>query len=202
MMNSHMEQYPKKLALPDDSEIIIRLMEREDEDALLAFFRGIPEEDRIYLADDVTNRAVIRSWCRELDYNKVLPVLAVKDGVIVGDSTLRHTHMGWMRHVGHVRAVVSLEWRRRGVATALVGEIIEQAIMRGLDKLTFRAMDTQTSAINAMKAMGFVKEAVLKEHVVDLRGRPHDLVIMTNYVSELWKKMEDLILDAEFEVIA
>jgi hypothetical protein len=63
-------------------------------------------------------------------------------------------------------------------------------------------MDTQTSAINAMKALGFVREAVLKEHVTDLHGRPHDLVIMTNYVSELWRKMEDLILDTEFEVIA
>ena len=70
-----------------------------------------------------------------------------------------------------------------------------------VDKLVFRAMDTQTSAINAMKALGFVKEAVLKEHVVDLHGRTHDLVIMTNYVAELWRKMEDLILDTEFEVI-
>ena len=202
MMNNHEGQYPKKAYLRDGTEITLRLMLREDEDKLLKFFRGVPEEDRVYLADDVTSRGVIRRWCQELDYNKVLPILAEKDSVIIGDSTLRHTRMGWMRHVGHVRCVVSLDWRRRGVATVLVGEVIEHAIMRGLDKLTFRAMDTQTSAINAMKAMGFVKEAVLKEHVVDLRGRPHDLVIMTNYVSELWKKMEDQILDSEFEVIA
>jgi RimJ/RimL family protein N-acetyltransferase len=194
-------QYPKKINLREGTEIILRPMVAEDEDKLLEFFRAIPEEDRIYLADDVTSRKVIRRWCKELDYNTVLPILAEKDGVIIGDSTLRHTRLGWMRHVGHIRSVVSIDWRRKGVATVLVGELIEHAIMRGLDKLVFRAMDTQVSAINAMKAMGFVKEAVLKEHVVDLRGRPHDLIIMTNYVSELWKKMEDLILDSEFEVI-
>lgn len=194
--------YPKKIALKDGTEVTMRLMVREDEDKLLAFFRAVPEEDRIYLADDVTNRAVIRRWCEELDYDKVLPILAEKDGVVIGDSTLRHTRMGWMRHVGHLRCVVALDWRRRGLATMMVSELIEHAIMRGLDKLVFRAMDTQLSAINSMKALGFVKEAVLTEHVVDLRGRAHDLVIMTNYVSELWKKMEDLILDTEFEVIA
>lgn len=195
-------QYPKKVHLKDGATITLRLMVPEDEDKLLEFFRAVPDEDRIYLADDVTSRKVIRRWCQELDYDKVLPILAEHEGRIVGDSTLRHTHFGWMRHVGHIRCVVSLDWRRRGVATVLINDLIEHAIMRGLDKLIFRAMDTQTSAINAMKALGFVKEAVLKEHVVDLHGRPHDLVIMTNYVSELWKKMEDLILDAEFEVVA
>jgi hypothetical protein len=38
------------------------------------------------------------------------------------------------------------------------------------------------------------------DHVTDLGGRPHDLVIMTNYVTELWRKMEDAILDVEFKV--
>ena len=52
-----------------------------------------------------------------------------------------------------------------------------------------------------MEALGFQREAVLKDHVTDLRGRPHDLVIMTNYVAELWRKMEDAILDMEFQII-
>ncbi len=198
---SIVEQYPRKVPLRDGTEIIIRPVVREDEDKLLAFFRQVPDEDRIFLADDVTNRAVIRKWCRELDYDQVLPILAEKDGVIIGDSTLRTQRAGWMRHVGEVRCVISLEYRRKGAATLLVSQLIEHAVSRGLDKIVFRAMDTQVGAINAMKALGFVKEAVLKEHVTDLRGRPHDLVIMTNYVAELWRKMEDLILDTEFSII-
>jgi len=190
--------YPQKITLKDGSEVTLRLMVAEDEDKLLRFFRTVPEEDRIYLADDVTNRAVIRKWCQELDYQGVLPILAEMDGEVIADSTLRSNRIGWKRHVGHVRVVVASEFRRKGLATVLVSHIIEHAVMRGLDKIVFQAMATQLSAINAMKALGFVKEATLKEHVTDLHGRSHDLVIMTNYVAELWKKMEDLILDQEF----
>jgi len=34
----------------------------------------------------------------------------------------------------------------------------------------------------------------------DLDGKEHDIIILTNDVSELWRKMEDLILDKEFFV--
>lgn len=201
MFNQEMSRYPKDITLKDGTDIVLRLMVREDEDKLLKFFRSVPDEDRIFLADDVTNRAVIRKWVRELDYERVLPILAEKDGDIIADCTLRTNRMGWMRHVGEVRSVVALEYRRRGLATLIISRLIEHAVLMGLDKIVFRAMDTQVGAIKAMEALGFTKEATLKDHVTDLHGRPHNLVIMTNYVAELWRKMEDVILDSEFKVI-
>jgi RimJ/RimL family protein N-acetyltransferase len=201
MFNQEMSRYPKDVTLGDGTEVTLRLMVREDEDKLLRFFRSVPDEDRIFLADDVTNRAVIRKWVRELDYERVLPILAEKDGDIIADCTLRTNRMGWMRHVGEVRSVVALEYRRRGLATLIISRLIEHAVLMGLDKIVFRAMDTQVGAIKAMEALGFTKEAVLKDHVTDLRGRPHNLIILTNYVAELWRKMEDAILDTEFKVI-
>ena len=83
----------------------------------------------------------------------------------------------------------------------MVSRLIEHAVLKGLDKIVFQAMDTQHGAIKSMEMLGFTKEAVLKDHVTDLRGRPHNLIILTNYVAELWRKMEDTILDAEFKVI-
>ncbi len=201
MFSQDAAPYPQKINLKDGTEVIIRLMVPEDEDKLLKFFRGIPEEDRLYLADDVTNRAVIRKWVRELDYERVLPLLTETNGEIVADATLRTNRAGWMRHVGELRGVVDLAFRRRGVATIAFSRLTEHAVMMGLDKIVFRAMDTQTGAIKCMESLGFEKEAVLKDHVTDLRGRPHNLVIMTNYVAELWRKMEDAILDTEFQII-
>jgi len=201
MFNQEMSRYPKTVTIKDGTEVTLRLMVREDEDKLLSFFRSVPDEDRIFLADDVTNRAVIRRWVRELDYESVLPILAEKEEKIIADVTLRTNRMGWMRHVGEIRCVVALEHRRQGLATIMVSRLIEHAVLMGLDKIVFRAMDTQTGAIKAMEALGFTKEAVLRDHVTDLRGRPHNLVIMTNYVAELWRKMEDAILDTEFKVI-
>ncbi len=201
MFNQEMSHYPKKVALKNGDEFTLRLMVREDEDKLLKFFRAIPDEDRIYLADDVTNRAVVRRWVRELDYERVLPLLAEVDDEIIADVSLKTNRMGWMRHVGEVRCVVALDHRRRGLSTVMVSRLIEHAVLMGLDKIIFQAMDTQHGAIKSMEALGFTKEAVLKDHVTDLRGRPHNLIIMTNYVAELWRKMEDAILDTEFKVI-
>ncbi len=201
MFSQDASPYPQKTKLKDGTEVVIRLMVPEDEDKLLNFFRGIPEEDRLYLADDVTNRAVIRKWVRELDYDRVLPLLTEMDGEIVADATLRTNRAGWMRHVGELRGVVDLSYRRRGVATIAFSRLTEHAVMMGLDKIVFRAMDTQAGAIKCMESLGFEKEATLKDHVTDLRGRPHNLVIMTNYVAELWRKMEGTILDTEFQII-
>jgi RimJ/RimL family protein N-acetyltransferase len=201
MFNQEGYPYPQKVALKDGTEVILRPMVPEDEDALLNFFRKIPQEDRLYLADDVTNRAVIRKWCKDLDYERVLPLLTEMNGEIIADTTLQTNRAGWMRHVGELRGTVSLEYRRKGVATIGFSRLVEHAVMMGLDKIVFRAMSTQLGAIRCMESVGFEKEAVLKDHVTDLRGRPHDLVIMTNYVAELWRKMEDAILDSEFRII-
>jgi RimJ/RimL family protein N-acetyltransferase len=201
MLKDEMAHYPKTVTLSRGAEVTLRPLVREDEDKLLQFFRSIPEGDRIFLAHDVTNRAVIRKWARELDYDAVLPIVAEKDGDIIADATLHLNRMGWMRHVGEIRCVVAVEYRRRGLATVMISNLIDNAVLRGLDKIVFEAMGTETGAIQLMLGLGFIKEARLKNHVTDLRGRPHDLVVMTNYVSELWKKMEDLILDSEFEVI-
>jgi RimJ/RimL family protein N-acetyltransferase len=201
MFNQEMTRYPKTLKLKDGTEVTLRLMVREDEDKLLKFFRAVPDDDRIFLADDVTNRAVIRRWVTELDYEKVLPILAEKDDEIIADVSLKTNRMGWMRHVGEVRCVVDVAYRRKGLSTIMVSRLIEHAVLMGLDKIIFQAMDTQVGALKAMESIGFSKEAVLQDHVTDLRGRPHNLVIMTNYVAELWRKMEDAILDTEFKII-
>ena len=200
MFSKEIAPFPQKAVLKDGTEVVLRLMVPDDEEKLLRFFRSIPDEDRLYLAEDVTNRAVIRRWVQELDYDRVFPLLTEKDGEIIADTILRTDRSGWMRHVGDLRGVVALEYRRRGVATLAFSRLVEHAVVMGLDKIVFRAMSTQFGAINCMVALGFVKEAVLKDHVTDLRGRPHDLVIMTNYVTELWRKMEDAILDVEFKV--
>jgi RimJ/RimL family protein N-acetyltransferase len=201
MFNQEMSHYPKVVTLKDGQEVTLRLMVREDEDKLLTFFRSVLDEDRIFLADDVTNRAVIRRWVQELDYEKVLPILAERDEEIIADVSLKTNRMGWMRHVGEIRCTVALPYRRLGLATMMVSRLIEHAVLMGLDKIIFQAMDTQVGALKAMERLGFTKEAVLQDHVTDLRGRPHNLVIMTNYVAELWRKMEDAILDSEFKVI-
>jgi hypothetical protein len=67
--------YPAAYLTEDNHQITIRPMVPGDEEALLDFFRTIPEEDRYYLKEDVIDPGVIQRWAKRLDYSRVLPLL-------------------------------------------------------------------------------------------------------------------------------
>jgi RimJ/RimL family protein N-acetyltransferase len=188
--------FPKQITLRDRSVVTLRPMVREDKDELLAFFRRLPPEDRQFLKDDVTRAEIIETWARELNYDRVLPILAEFDGRIVGDATLHRQAYGWMRHVGEIRVVTDPYLRRRGLATAMAREIFYLALQVGLDKMVAEMVGGQVAAIKVFGKLGFQQEARLANHVVDLQGRKHDLVIMTTDIPTLMLKMQETFLRA------
>jgi RimJ/RimL family protein N-acetyltransferase len=195
-----MKEYPKRVQLGDGSAITLRPMQASDKDSLVRFFRSLPEEDRLFLKDDVTQEEVINRWVRELNYDRVLPILAEAEGEIVGNATLHLQPSGWASHVGEIRLVVARSYQRRGLGTVLAREIFHHAVLRGLEKLTALMTEDQVGARKAFERLGFKPEAVLHNHVKDLKGNHHNLLIMTNDVAALWKKIGDLILDSEFRM--
>jgi L-amino acid N-acyltransferase YncA len=195
-----MHSYPKQFKLKDNTVITLGPMVKEDEPRLLEFFRRLPDEDRLFLKEDVTRPEIIHRWIEELNYDRVLPILAESGGTIIGDATLHAHSSGWMRHVGEIRCVVAREYQRKGIGVLLVRELLDEATHRGLRKIQTQFLDNQIGAMQAFERVGFLREAVLKKMAEDLNGKEHDIIIMTNNVSELWQKMEDLILDKEFFV--
>lgn len=186
--------FPKSVTLRDGTVVTLRLLQAADETALLAFFRRLPAEDRQYLKDDVVHPDVIRSWCRSLDYARVIPVLAEREGEIVGDATLHRQPSGWMRHVGEIRVVTDPFLRRRGLASALAREIFYVALQVGLDKMVAEVVDGQTAVAKVFEKLGFRQEARLAGHILDLHGRKHDLIILTTDIPALMQRMEEMIL--------
>jgi len=195
-----MHGYPKQFKLKDNTLITLRPVVKGDEAKLLEFFYCLPDEDRLFLKEDVTKPKVIHRWIEELNYDRVLPILAESGGKIIGDATLHTYNSGWMQRVGEIRCVVAREYQRRGIGILLIRELLDQATQRGLRKIQTQFLDNQIGAMQAFEKVGFVREAVLKKMAEDLRGKEHDIIIMTNNVAELWQKMEDLILDKEFFV--
>lgn len=193
-----MEAYPKIVRLKDGSRATLRPMVKEDVDKLLAFFRKLPEEERLFLKEDVTDEKVIQQWADELDYEKVFPVLAEVEGEVVADATLHTLERGWSRHIGEVRCVVASDYQRKGLGTILIREMFHRALQKGLDKLQASMPDKQVGAMKAFRTIGFRKEAVLKEHAMDIKGNKHDLIIMTNSVAELWRKIGDNLVETGF----
>ena len=188
-----MEKFLKTIQLRDGTNISIRPIRKEDGPALLSFFAALPKDDRLFLKEDVTNKDVINRWMEELNFDKVIPIVAEKDSEIIGDATLHLSQKGWHKHMAEIRCVVSKEYQQKGLGTALMRELVAHAVEKRILKLTATMMDIQKSAQRAFERIGFKKEAEMKDFVVDLNGKYHNLVVMVNDVSELWKKMEDLL---------
>jgi RimJ/RimL family protein N-acetyltransferase len=190
------KSFPKQITLRDQTAVTLRPMVRADKDELLAFFRRLPPEDRQFLKDDVTRPEIIEGWARDLNYDRVLPILGEFEGRIVGDATLHRQAYGWMRHVGEIRVVTDAYFRRRGLASAMAREIFYLALQEGLDKMVAEMVADQVAAIKVFKKLGFQQEARLANHVVDLQGRKHDLVILTTDIPALMQKMQETFLRA------
>ena len=172
------ERYPKTLSVADGKELVVRPLVESDQPGLLEFFQRLPDTDRIFLRDDVLNVDVVAHWCRELNYDRVFPLVGLMGERIVADITLHRQRGGWMRHVGRVRVVVDPEYRGRGIASSLLKELMEVSLEIGLDKLDAEFIAEQKTAIESFQKLGFVKIGTLPQHALDLHGGTHDLVLL------------------------
>jgi L-amino acid N-acyltransferase YncA len=169
---------PKQVTLQTGTSVTIRPMVQEDAKRLHEFFCRLPREDRLFLRDDVSLREVIDAWVEELDYEKVLPLVAEVDDTIVADATLHRRKFGWTSHVGKVRLAVDTDYRAKGLGTLMIEALIETARKAGLEILVAEIMGGQTEALKILKRLGFTKEAVFYNYVKDQIGEEHDLVVM------------------------
>lgn len=143
------------------------------------FFLRIPAEDRYYFKEDVTSRQVVHRWAAELDYDRVLPLLAWAGEWVVADATLHRSRAGARRHVGEIRILVDPEYRNQGLGTTMLRELATIANENGLERLIFEAVaEKEEAAIKAAQYVGFVEVAVLPSHAKDPDGRPRDLVLL------------------------
>ncbi len=184
-----------QVTLRDGQPVVIRSMEVKDGPALLAFFRALPEEDRLFLRDDVTKPEWLERFLRQTDYTGRVSLLAEHAGQVVGNATLYRPLHGWSVHVGEIRVAVAREFQRQGLGTALAKELVQVAMDAGVEKMVASVVENQVSAKRAFEKLGFHPEAVLKGHVKDIHGTRRDLVILANDVSHIWEAMESILRD-------
>jgi L-amino acid N-acyltransferase YncA len=171
------QRYPRSLQLKDRSVVKIRPLESGDQKKLEEFFARLPLPERRLLKDDVTSPEVIRSWCQNINYESVLPILAIDRDRIVGDATLHREKHGWMSHVARVRVSIDPDARGRGLASSLIKELVEIAPRLGVYILDAQVLDEQTGAKKVFEDLDFINVATLPQHALDLNRKPHDLHI-------------------------
>jgi GNAT superfamily N-acetyltransferase len=175
---TQLEGFPKTLTLDDGTSVLVRPLEASDEAALLDFFRSVPEGERYWLREDVSDPEVIHRWVADLDYNRVLPLVAERDRAIIADATLHRRGFGARHFLGEVRLVVSPAFRGRGLAYSLLAELTDIAQISGLDRLEAEIVSgAQTAAVEAIQQFGFEQVAVLPDHLRGPDGVRHDLAL-------------------------
>jgi|DewCreStandDraft_1066081.scaffolds.fasta_scaffold00872_18 GNAT superfamily N-acetyltransferase len=181
-------RYPRQAELRGGGVVQLRPMTPEDGDALLAFFRRIPEEDRFFLKDDVTSPTVIRAWAENLDYDRALPLLATVNGRIVGDAALIRHRGGPRRHLAEIRVVIDPDYRGRGLGVAMMRELVEIAYDAGLEMVVFELVpEAQDDAIKAAQFLGAFEAGRVTDLVKDMHGRPHDVVFLVLPLGKWWE---------------
>lgn len=180
-------RYPKEVVLKNKKEALIRPLEGEDEPLLRRFYAEIPEEDRWFMRHDVMDPAVISKWIRALDQGGVYSIVAVSDGRITAHGSLHISNYGATRHIGRFRIMVSPEYRHQRLGTWLILDLIQLAMDKGVREVRADFVkDVEDAAIEAAFKFDFFEKAVLKNYVRDLKGRRHDLLIMTKRLHKDW----------------
>jgi len=142
------------------------------------FFLAVPEPERMFIKHRVTEPAVIREWCQNIDLGRNLPLLASMNNKTVGVASLHQQLGGWKRHIGRVSVLVLPNYRGRGLARALVSEIVGIARSVGLEKVEAEFIGEQDAAIKMFAMLGFSNLVRLEDYVKDMQAISHDYILM------------------------
>jgi RimJ/RimL family protein N-acetyltransferase len=189
MSSSDTRFYPRQVRT-EAGDIEIRIMAAADEALVLEFAQKLPVHDLLFLPRNISEPKVLAAWVKEIERGSITSLLAVKSGRVVGCGTIVRDPHSWSPHVGEIRNVVSPDVRGQGVGRALSQETFALALSVGLEKLLVQMTVDQTGAIAIFEGLGFKAEALLRDHVRDLAGKKHDIVVLAHDVGKVRARME------------
>ena len=157
----------------------IRPLAAEDRDPLITFVGALPEEDLLFLERDITEPAEVDAWIQDTLDGRVVTLVAWKEGVIAGYATFDRGNVPWMRQIAELRVMVAQSARGMGIGRLLAESAFEMVLDAGAAKVIARMTPEQTDALRLFQSLGFVEEAVLRDHALDANGLAHDLVVLS-----------------------
>jgi GNAT superfamily N-acetyltransferase len=173
-----LDEYPKTIQLKGGLRCDVRPLEQTDETSFHELFLAVPTHERMFIKHRVTEPEVIHDWCQNIDLGRNLPLLAISEGQIVADATLHQQLGGWKRHIGRVSVLVHPKFRGRGLASALVEEILDIARHVGLEKVEAEFIGGQEPAMKVFALLGFSELLRLSDYVKDMQAVTHDYILM------------------------
>jgi ribosomal protein S18 acetylase RimI-like enzyme len=167
--------------LRDGRVVTIRPLDEVDRRALLAFGRALPQDDLLYLEDDLASPEMIARLINARFAENWRQLVASVGDQIIGYGALRRLP-GWSRHVADTKLIVSAGWRRYGLGTALAQAIVDAARGLQIDKLIVEVIETQLAGRAIFDHLGFQIEGRFSSHARDRQGQRHTLIVMAQRV--------------------
>ncbi|MFC2092050.1 GNAT family N-acetyltransferase [Elusimicrobiota bacterium] len=164
-------------------------MSKNDADKIFKFFSHFTEEDKLYLKENVSDIQVINEWSKRITKKLAVTILGEIDDNLCAEATLHQQAAGWSPHIGDIRINISPRYRGLGIATILCEKICWIATKININKIMAEIIFEQKDTFQIFKNLGFEQEAVLKDHVIDIKGKKHDLIILANHTDKLLKKI-------------
>jgi L-amino acid N-acyltransferase YncA len=158
-------------------------------DALLRFFRELPDGDRTFIKEDVTDPATVQAWAAGED--RAQRWVAEDGGEVLGYVAVRRLP-GWSDHVGEVRLVVAPAARGTGLGRQLARHALVQAVESGMTKLVVEVVAEQGAALALFTELGFSGEALLRDQIRDREGQLRDLMVLAHHVADTWSEMDTI----------
>lgn len=171
--------YRKFITLRSGQRLMFRFLNSQDKEGLLRLFLEAPEEDTRFLKQDVKNPKLIEFWVDHLNYQKVLPLVAVnlEDNAIVADATL-HRGKHASKHIGEIRIFVSRPFRNQGLGSLMLDELINLARLENLQLLKAEIIVEHKRVLNAFKSKGFEIKCILDDYFLRKDGLTHDVALL------------------------
>ena len=171
-------RFPQEAVLRDGRRVLLRPFAKRDVSALHDLFQRLPEETRRFAWDRVGERATIERWGRELDYEKVFPLLAL-DGSRRWWATPRSTARSRSAAAtGRIKWTIDPAYRGVGLGSLLVNHFIDTARGIGLKHLNCMLItDLEDDAVRVLADLGF-RRYEIPGYGVDPDGNAHDMTLL------------------------
>jgi ribosomal protein S18 acetylase RimI-like enzyme len=169
----------------------IRPITAADEPALAAFVHALPEGDRTFFKEEVSDLTVKR-WCEGVNGSRRW---VLSEGETVKGVLALIPGTAWSSHVAELRLVVGAQHRRQGVGRRLARHGLLEGVRLGYGKLVVEVVADRTGDIAMFTGIGFRPEALLERHIIDRTGQTRDLVVLAHQVDDQAAAMGTLGID-------
>ncbi len=185
--------------LKDGTEVTIKRIGPTDIDALMNFYLTLPLEDRKYLKFDVTDRKVVAKRLNRVENGDDIRIAAVHGGLIVASGALELSGETWSKHQGEIRVIIARPFQHRGLGTIMIRELYFIAVQNNLETIVAKMMRPQVGAQKIFRRLGFRDDSLIPDFVKDIKGGPQDLIVMTCNVKDLWKELDRLFSESDWQ---